>query len=63
MTEGIRLEKNEPQVQIPVLSKEEHVWLQAWINVARADNCTNADAATRWADRCLGDFKSRFGKI
>lgn len=62
MSEGIRLEK-EPQVQVPVLSKEEHVWLQAWINVARADNCTASGTATTWADNCLKDFKARFGKI
>ena len=62
MTEGIRLEKNEPQVQIPVLSKEEHVWLQAWINVSRSDNCTRSFTAANWADDCLTAFKARFGK-
>jgi len=62
MSEGIRLEK-EPQVQVPILSKEEHVWLQAWINVARSDNCTRSGIATMWANDCLKDFKDRFGRV
>lgn len=62
MSEGIQLEK-EPRVQVPILSKEEHVWLQAWINVARADNCTRAEIATRWANDCVKDFKAKFGSI
>lgn len=59
MTEGIRLEK---EVQVPVLAKEEYVWLQAWLSVARSDNCVSKSSPTSWADQCLVDFKSRFEK-
>lgn len=60
--EGIQLGK-ESQVQTPILSKEEYVWLQAWINVARSDNCTRSGIATMWANDCVRDFKDRFGKV
>lgn len=43
-----------------VLTRDQTVWLQAWLNTARADNCTSTDAATRWADTCLKAFKERF---
>ena len=62
MSEDIQLGK-EPQVQIPVLSKEEHVWLQAWTSVARAGNHGASSSATIWADNCLKDFKARFKNI
>ena len=60
MAEGIRLEK---EVQVPVLAKEEYVWLQAWLNVARSDNCTSKTSASAWADYCLDEFKTRFGSL
>ncbi len=60
MSEGIKLQK---EVQVPVLTKEEHVWLQAWINVARADNCTSSSTATTWANNCLKDFQAKFGTM
>ena len=39
---------------------EREVWLKAWCAVANAFNCETSDAATKWADACLKDFKERF---
>ena len=36
------------------------VWIKAWCDVARSDNCTSMDSPTKWADTCLEDFKKRF---
>ena len=39
---------------------ESEVWLKAWCFVANAVNCESVEAATRWADNCLKDYKTRF---
>lgn len=44
----------------PTISVEQFVWLEAWGNVARADNCKEVDVATNWADNALKKFKERF---
>lgn len=42
------------------LTVEQKVWLVAWVNTARADNCDKPVVATKWADECLNEFKKRF---
>ena len=39
---------------------ESEVWLKAWCSVANAVNCESVEVATRWADNCLKDYKTRF---
>lgn len=58
MGDAVKLEKG----QEVALSKEEHVWLEAWRNAIKANNAyMDSRLATNWADACLVDFKARFG--
>lgn len=40
----------------------ESVWVQVWIAVASSSNSTHSDSATRWADKCVEEYKKRFEK-
>ena len=41
---------------------DEQVWLQMWSSVANAWNCRESEAAARWADQGLRQFRARFPK-
>jgi hypothetical protein len=46
-----------------VLQHEEtrkHLWCNAWVSTANANDCKSTDVATRWADAALRDFDKRF---
>ena len=36
------------------------VWLDAWCACASAFNCSQAEVATKWADKALAAFDERF---
>lgn len=42
--------------------RDEHVWLQMWSSVANAWNCKSSEAAARWADEGLKQYRERFPK-
>jgi hypothetical protein len=44
------------------LTAEEHVWVTAWCAVASCWNQKETAPCTRWADKCLEDFRQRFRK-
>ncbi len=39
---------------------DKNVWLKTWIAVAASANCSDVNTPSRYADRCLKDFKDRF---
>jgi hypothetical protein len=52
----------EPHIFIqPTRGTDSEIWLQAWLHVAGAANCTNKESADAWADHCLAQYKNRFG--
>lgn len=42
------------------LSREEKVWIKAWLATATDPSCYEVEIATGWADECLENFKARF---
>ena len=42
--------------------RRQEVWIRAWCETARSDNCTSYDIATRFADECLKQFDMRWPK-
>lgn len=42
------------------VSKEQKIWLDAWLTVAGSEKLAGMGWETSYADRCLADFKSRW---
>lgn len=45
------------------LSKEEHVWLQAWIASTNSGPGTSSYIAKNFADACLEAFRGKFSSV
>ncbi len=57
-----QLQKLKDVPPMPTLfTREETVWLTAWAACCASSNCNEKSVAVSWADRCLKDFKDRFG--
>jgi hypothetical protein len=56
----ISLPNNKIETKKSCNLSDSEVWLKAWCSVANAFNCESIEAATRWADGALKDYKQRF---
>lgn len=42
------------------LTREEEIWIRAWMAVASASDCKESSVPGIWADNCLRKFKETF---
>lgn len=38
----------------------QQVWLEAWVRTAQSDSCVKLETPTKYADKCVDDFRQRF---